>query len=154
MPAARGVRLRHGHHAHADQPRTSPCRSSRKAPPASDTRYSAGTRSSARRRKITCSVSALRPAPDTTSTTRPPMAAEPMIDNEAIKKQKNVTGILRPRPRMSDISVLCANTMIAPAQKNRVILPNACMTMCMRRPHALRCSSPAWRPARYVAELR
>ena len=38
---------------------------------------------------------------------------------------------------MSLISVLCAATMIAPAQKNSVILPKACIAMCIAPPTTL-----------------
>lgn len=57
-----------------------------------------------------------------------------------------VTGIRRPSPPSSLTSVLCAATSTAPAQKNSVIFPKACITMCSAAPtvpHALASTAPS-----------
>ncbi len=54
--------------------------------------------------------------------------------SDASKKAAKVNGMRRPRPCISLISVLWLATRIAPAQKNSVILPNACIAMCMAPP--------------------
>ena len=43
-------------------------------------------------------------------------------------------GMRRPSPSSSLIRLLWLATRMAPAQKNRVILPKACMTMCSPPP--------------------
>ncbi len=64
----------------------------------------------------------------------PPMGGTPITHKAPRKKAKKVNGILRPRPLSWLTSVLCAATRMAPAQKNSVILPKACMAMCIAEP--------------------
>ena len=64
----------------------------------------------------------------------PPSGGRPMIDSDPMRKAVSVIGMRRPMPSSSLTSVLCAATMIAPAQKNRVILPAACMAICRPPP--------------------
>ena len=54
--------------------------------------------------------------------------------NELMRNANIVIGMLFPIPAISLILVLCVATAIAPAQKNSVILPKACMRMCMLPP--------------------
>ena len=64
----------------------------------------------------------------------PPIGGMPIILSDPIKKAKKVSGIVRPSPSIWEISVLWLAIMIAPAQKNSVILPIACMAICMPLP--------------------
>jgi hypothetical protein len=59
----------------------------------------------------------------------PPKGGNPIILKEAMKNAVIVIGIWRPIPYISLISVLCRETIMAPAQKNKVIFPNACKAM-------------------------
>ena len=67
----------------------------------------------------------------------PPSGGRPVTLSAPMAKAAKVNGIRRPSPAMSLISVLCAATMIAPAQKNSVILPKACIAMCIAPPTTL-----------------
>jgi len=67
----------------------------------------------------------------------PPNGGRPMMLRLPIRKAKVVIGMTRPIPRIWLISVLWAATRMAPAQKNSVILPKACMAMCMPPPTTL-----------------
>ena len=58
------------------------------------------------------------------------MGGKPMILRLPMKNAPMVNGMVRPSPRISLILVLWVATRIAPAQKNSVILPKACMAMC------------------------
>ena len=76
----------------------------------------------------------------------PPSGGAPMMHKLPRANAIIVSGIFLPRPFNWLISVLCAATMIAPAQKNKVILPKACMTMCMPppiTPHTLASMAPS-----------
>ena len=64
----------------------------------------------------------------------PPVGGIPMIDKLAMKNATIVSGIVLPRPRSSETFDLWAATSMAPAQKNKVILPKACMAICNALP--------------------
>ena len=59
----------------------------------------------------------------------PPVGGRPMILKEAMKNAVMVKGILFPIPTISLMFLLPVATKIAPAQKNRVIFPKACMAI-------------------------
>ena len=68
-----------------------------------------------------------------------------MIESEARKKAAKVQGIVRPRPSSSLTFFLWVATRMAPAQKKRVILPAACIAICMppaRTPVAVAIAAP------------
>ena len=64
----------------------------------------------------------------------PPVGGTPIILRLAIKKAAMVIGICCPRPRISLIFDLWVATRMAPAQKNSVILPKACIAICIELP--------------------
>ena len=68
---------------------------------------------------------------------KPAVGGTPIMDSAPTVKAAIVHGIRRPIPVSSLTLVLCAATKIAPAQKNSVILPNACMARCMAPPTTL-----------------
>jgi hypothetical protein len=57
-----------------------------------------------------------------------------MMLSDPTKNAPKVIGMVRPRPCIRLISFSCAATMIAPAAKNSVILPKACIAMCIPPP--------------------
>ncbi len=65
---------------------------------------------------------------------QPPTGGRPITLSAPTENAANVHGIRRPSPSSSLTRVLCAPIRIAPAQKKSVILPKACMTMCMPLP--------------------
>ena len=58
----------------------------------------------------------------------PPNGGKPIIDRAPIRKAPNVMGIIRPKPVIWLMSVLCVATYIDPAHMKSVILPIACIT--------------------------
>ena len=56
---------------------------------------------------------------------RPAVGGKPMIAREPIKKAPIVSGICLPTPSRSLTFFTCSDTKMAPAQKNKVILPKA-----------------------------
>ena len=59
----------------------------------------------------------------------PPVGGKPIMLRLPIKNATIVKGICLPRPRISLMLLLCAATKIAPAQKNKVIFPKACIAI-------------------------
>ena len=75
----------------------------------------------------------------------PPSRGSPTMLRLATRKAPMVSGIARPIPSSSLTSVRWWATSIAPAQKKRVILANACITMWSPAPtipHALASRAP------------
>ena len=76
----------------------------------------------------------------------PPAGGSPMIDSEPMKNAPKVIGIVRPSPCIRLMSFSCAATRIAPAAKNKVILPKACIAICIpppMMPHRFASSAPS-----------
>ena len=64
----------------------------------------------------------------------PPKGGRPITLKLPIKNASIVMGMARPMPRISLMFVLWVAVIIAPAQKNNVILPKAWVTRCKPPP--------------------